>query len=262
MIKSFIKNFLILLLFVFIFLAIFQVQRKNELTEIKNRKVLLVGTTGDYRPMSYFDKETKEYIGFDIALAEDLAASLGVKIKFIPTSWPTLTNDTISGKFDIALCGITITDARKKEMLMSDGYLDNGKTILCRKEDADKYTSLNAINHSNVKIMENPGGQNEEFVKKNLPKAELIIHNKNEEIPDLIASAQADVMITEILEANFYSARNAKLIAPTINAPFNHSQIGALLPKKNKALLKYFNKFLKKERKTGRLEELVNIYIK
>ena len=32
----------------------------------------------------------------------------------------------------LAIGGITITDTRKETMLMSDGYLANGKTILCR----------------------------------------------------------------------------------------------------------------------------------
>lgn len=31
---------------------------------------------------------------------------------------------------------------------MSDGYLGNGKTVLCRAEDAEKYTSIDAINRS------------------------------------------------------------------------------------------------------------------
>ena len=59
-------------------------------------------------------------------LAEDLAASLGVKVDFVPTSWPTLMADTLAEKFDLAICGITITEARLEKALMSNGYLDNG----------------------------------------------------------------------------------------------------------------------------------------
>ena len=67
-------------------------------------------------------------------------------------------DDTLAGKFDLAICGITITDARKEKALMSEGYLGNGKTVLCRAEDADKYISLEVINHPEVRVMENPGG--------------------------------------------------------------------------------------------------------
>ena len=108
---------------------------------IRERGVLRVGTAGDYQPMSYLDPETGKYVGFDAELAEDLAAALGVDIEYVPTSWPTLTEDTLAGKFDLAICGITVTDARKEAALMSDGYLENGKTVLCRAEDAGKYIS-------------------------------------------------------------------------------------------------------------------------
>ena len=78
--------------------------------EVRSRGVLRVGTAGDYQPMSYLDPETNTYVGFDAELAEDLAASLGVKIEYVKTSWPTLMEDTLAGKFDLAVCGITVTD--------------------------------------------------------------------------------------------------------------------------------------------------------
>ena len=228
---------------------------------IKKEGVLRVGTTGDYQPMSFLDPATGTYVGFDAALAEDLAESLGVKVEYVPTSWPTLMEDTLAGRFDMALCGITITDARKEQALMSDGYLGNGKTVLCRKEDADTYTSLEAVNRPEVRVMENPGGLNEKFARENLPEAQLIIHDVNEEIPGLIAQGEADVMITEILEAGYYCAKDERLAAPLINDPFTHGQLGVLMPKGSEALLEYVNEFLANERESGRLEELAQQYI-
>ena len=228
---------------------------------IRKEGVLRVGTTGDYQPMSFLDPSTGTYVGFDAALAEDLAESLGVKVEYVPTSWPTLMEDTLAGRFDMALCGITITDARKEQALMSDGYLGNGKTVLCRKEDADTYTSLEAVNRPEVRVMENPGGLNEKFARENLPEAQLIIHDVNEEIPGLIAQGEADVMITEILEAGYYCAKDERLAAPLINDPFTHGQLGVLMPKGSEALLEYVNEFLANERESGRLEELAQQYI-
>ena len=237
-------------------------QPLDSLQAVKARGVLFVGTTGDYQPMSFLNPETKTYEGFDTALTEDFAASLGVKIQYVPTSWPTLMQDTLARKFDLALCGITITDARKKQALMSDGYLGNGKTVLCRAEDATKYTTLAAINHPEVRVMENPGGLNEKFARANLPDATLIIHPVNEEIPRLIAEGKADVMITEIMEAAFYCNRDARLAAPLLKTPFTRGQLGALLPPGNEALRDYFNQFLNQIRQTGRLDELIDVYMK
>lgn len=233
----------------------------GKVDNIRERGTLLVGTAGDYQPMSYLNPETGQYEGFDAELAEDLADYLGVELEYVETSWPTLMDDTLAGKFDLAICGITITDARKEQALMSDGYLGNGKTILIRTEDVEKYQSLEDINRPEVRVMENPGGLNEKFARENLPDATLIIHETNQEIPGLIAEGEADVMITEIMEAGFYAGKDERLAAPLINEPFTHSQLGALMPKGSEDLLEYVNKFIAQEKEKGRIDELAEVYI-
>ena len=235
-----------------------QIQAK--LDGIRESGVLKVGTAGDYMPVSYLDPETGSYVGFDAELAEDLAGSLGVDLEYVETSWPTLMDDTLAGRFDLAMCGITVTDARKEQALMSDGYFENGKTLLCRAEDADKYTSLEAINLPEVRVMENPGGTNERFARENLPDATLIIHDVNQEIPGLVASGEADVMITEVVEAGYYVGQDDRLAAPLIFEPFTKGELGVLMPKGSEDLLDYVNDFLNKEKESGRIDELAEEY--
>ncbi len=232
----------------------------TKLEKICEQGVLKVGTTGDYQPMSYLDPETGEYVGFDAELAEDLAGDLDVDIEYVETSWPTLMDDVLASKFDLAICGVTINDARKEQALMSDGYIENGKTILCRKKEAYKYTSLKAINRPEVRVMVNPGGLNEQFARENLPDATLLIHDVNQEIPGLVAAGKADIMITEIMEAGYYVGQDDRLAAPLINEPFTHGEIGVLMPKGSEDLMDYVNEFLRKEKKSGRINELADEY--
>lgn len=49
----------------------------SKLDEVQSRGCLLVGTTGDYKPMSYLNRETGRYEGFDTEASELLAQSLG-----------------------------------------------------------------------------------------------------------------------------------------------------------------------------------------
>ncbi len=230
------------------------------LEEIRERGVLKVGTTGDYQPMSYLDSETGGYVGFDAELAEDLAEDLDLGIEYVETSWPTLMDDVLAGKFDLAICGVTVTDARKEQALMSDSYLENGKTILCRTEDACKYTGLEAINRPEVRVMVNPGGLNEQFARENLPDVTLIIHDVNQEIPGLVASGEADIMITEIVEAGYYVGQDDRLAAPLIYEPFTDGELGILMPKGSEDLMNYVNDFLRREKTSGRIGELADQY--
>ena len=84
----------------------------GKVAEIKERGTLLVGTTGDYRPLSFREADGT-YWGFCIDIAKEIASRLGVSIEFIQTSWPTLTADVTAEPqlFDLAIGGITITDA-------------------------------------------------------------------------------------------------------------------------------------------------------
>ncbi len=233
----------------------------RKVAEIVERGTLLVGTTGDYRPLSFCEPDGT-YWGFGIEIAKEIAKYLGVEISFVKTSWPTLTADVLAEPqtFDLAIGGITITEARRENMLMSDGYLANGKTILCRASEADRFCSLADIDKSEVTVMVNPGGLNEKFANENLTHANIVVHQKNEEIPTLVAEGAADVMITEITEAPYYVHTDNRLAAPLLNAPFNHGEIGVLMRKGQGDLLQMVNNVICQMKSNGSLRKLHEKY--
>ena len=228
---------------------------------ITERGKLLVGTTGDYRPLSYREADGN-YWGFGIEMANKIAERIGVGIEFVQTSWPTLTADVLAEPqtFDLAIGGITITDTRKETMLMSDGYLANGKTIICRSPEADRYQSLADLDKPEVRVMVNPGGLNEKFANENLPHATIIVYQKNEEIPNQVAEGNADVMITEITEAPWYIQNDPRLAAPLINTPFTHGEIGVLMRKGQENLLQIVNNTIHQMKSDGSLRRLHEKY--
>ena len=228
---------------------------------IRQRGTMLVGTTGDYRPLS-FCEPNGSYWGFGIEVAGEIAKRLGVGVQFVPTSWPTLTADVLAEPqiFDLAIGGITITDTRRETMLMSEGYLANGKTILCRASEADRYKSLTDIDKPEVTVMVNPGGLNEKFANNNLTHANIVVYQKNEEIPTLVAEGAADVMITEITEAPYYLKTDTRLAAPLLNAPFTHGEIGVLMQKGQEDLLQMVNNVIRQMKSDGSLRKLHEKY--
>lgn len=234
---------------------------KGKVAEIVERGTLLVGTTGDYRPLSFCEPDGT-YWGFGIEMAQEIAKNMGVEIAFVKTSWPTLTADVLAEPqlFDFAIGGITITDARRETMLMSEGYLANGKTILCRASESGQYKSLADLDKPEVKVMVNPGGLNEKFANENLTHATIVVHQKNEEIPTLIAEGAADVMITEITEAPYYVKADPRLAAPLLNEPFTHGEIGVLMQKGQEDLLQVVNSTIQKMKADGSLRRLHEKY--
>ena len=242
------------------FLIIFIFLKKMD-ASIFSKQDLLVGTTGDYKPVSFYNKETKKYEGIDIELAQLYAKEHNLKLKFIPTTWPTLLDDTINNKFDFAICGISITENRLKKALMTRGYLSAGKTFLMRKEDVDKYKSIEDVNKPNVRVMINPGGTNEQFALQNLYNSNLTVHQVNEEIPGLISQGVADIMVTEVMEGLVYINEFDNLAVPLYKTPFTETPIGILMNKNKYVLLDELNDWLKEKLDDGTIEKLKNKYI-
>ena len=80
----------------------------GKVAEILDRGIILFGTTGDYRPLSFCEPDGT-YWGFGIDVANEIARRLGVDIEFKKTSWPTLTADVLTEPqiFDLAIGWLT-----------------------------------------------------------------------------------------------------------------------------------------------------------
>lgn len=237
-------------------------QSASRLDDIKERGYLLVGTTGDFKPMSYLDKTTNQYEGFDIELAQKLAASLGVECRFVATTWPTLMQDTIDGKFDVAISGITRTFARQQAAALSHGYVEFGKTALMRQSDVKKFPTLASMNKKSVRVMVNPGGTNEKFVRQYLPEASVTVHQQNAEIPGLVASGAADIMITDSMEAVRYMKEDKRLASPFLDKLFTKNEFGILMQRGDQLWLNYVNMFMEELDMNDTLDDMEDRYIK
>lgn len=202
---------------------------ESRLDTIVQRGYILVGTTGDYKPFTYYNPQTDEYSGYDIDAARLLAKNLGVQVKFVKTTWPMLMPDLLAGKFDIAMSGITRTFERQKKAHLSHGYITFGKSPLVRMSDKDTFQSLQDIDKPEVRIGVNPGGTNEKFVLANMKNAKIIVVKNNLEIPSMVAEGKVDVMITDSVEAKRYAKDDSRLFAACTDHPFTMNQFGYLM---------------------------------
>lgn len=226
------------------------------LDKIENMNVLRVGTTGDFKPFSYqLDESSKEYFGVDIELAKDLAKSLGVTVQFVHTSWPTLMDDLLADKFDICMSGITIKLNRQRHGLFSIPLLSSGKAAITRDELADRYTSKEAINTSDTRVIFNPGGTNESFARTHFPNATLILNEDNISIFQKIVDGEADIMVTDAVETKIQELIHPELEAVNPDKPFNFFEMGYLLPVDH-TFKAYVDQWLNLRKKDGSFQRI------
>jgi cyclohexadienyl dehydratase len=219
----------LLLTLIFGMCMVFDAEAGDRLNRILQEKTLRVGTPGDYRPFSML--ADGKYEGHDIDVAELIAKELGVKVEFVQTSWPKLMEDLLADKYDVAVGGITQNITRMSKVDFLPQYAPSGKVALVRAEDKDKFKVPENLNQETVRVIKNPGGTNEQYVLANLTKAQVSTHEKNAEIPALIAEGKGDVMITETYEALLYSKKDNRLHAAFIDFPLTPTSfMGFMIP--------------------------------
>ncbi len=180
-----------------------QAPAPSRLDEIVSRGTLRVGMTGDYRPFTYLDKATTTFEGFDVDMANALGQALGVKVEFVPTSWPTMAKDFEANSFDMVAGGVSITLDRQKKGLFSTPIMREGKTPIARCTDAGKFDTLAEIDKPGTRVIVNPGGTNERFARANVRNAEIRVYPDNVTIFDEIAKGNADLMMTDSSETRY-----------------------------------------------------------
>ncbi|NWB45562.1 transporter substrate-binding domain-containing protein [Pseudomonas gingeri] len=230
----------------------------SRLDHIVEQGVLRVGTTGDYKPFSY--KNADGFIGLDIELAEGLAASLGVKLELVPTTWPTLMGDLQADKFDLAISGISVNMERQKLAFFSQPYQRDGKTpiTLCSRQQA--FQTLAQIDRPNVRAIVNPGGTNEKFARANLKQAQILVHPDNVTIFQQIVDGKADLMMTDAVETRVQQKLHPELCAVHPDQPFDFSEKAVLLPR-DIVLKQYVDQWLHQDMESGRFAKRLETWL-
>ena len=96
---------------------------------------LRVATNAEFPPWEDIDKETKEYIGFDMDLIREIAAKIGMEAEISSMPFDSVVASLPGGACDVAISGLTITPKRSKSVEFSESYHETAQILLVRKDD-------------------------------------------------------------------------------------------------------------------------------
>jgi cyclohexadienyl dehydratase len=229
------------------------------LQRITSSGLLRVGATGDYAP---FSLETNGSLtGSDVELAQKLADQLHARAVFIHTSWSSMLDDLGHSAFDLAMGGVSVTPARQAQGAFSIPYSSGGKTILSRCADSRKFHGgITSVDHPKVRVIVNPGGTNEQYVRSNVHHARIIVYPDNRAIFDEIAAGHADVMITDDVEAELQAHHHPGLCR-AFPGTLTHADKAILMPR-DPDLVKAVNDWLAPAIAAGEPARMLKDYLR
>ena len=216
-------------------------------------ETMRVCTTGDYPPYSVADGRGG-YRGVDIDLVRDMAELLHRPLRFVPTTWSSMSADFAARSCDLAVGGISDSAARRAYADFSLSYGTDGKTPIVRAADADAYATIAQIDQPQVRVIVNRGGTNEQFARTHFPHAQLTVWPDNVTIFDQISAGRADVFVTDSVEGRYRARQHPDLRVLHPEKPFDSFGKVFLLPKNEPVTAAVVNGWLASQLATGGIE--------
>lgn len=112
---------------------------ENALDAIRQRGALLIGTDATYPPFEL--KVGDRFEGFDIDLGNEIGKELGVRVQWETTNFDGIFTALQTGKYDLVISDVVITDERKQANAFSHPYFLAGETIARKRNDTRVRTS-------------------------------------------------------------------------------------------------------------------------
>lgn len=200
-----------------------EARAEGRLAKVRQAGEVRVCIWPDYYSISYRNTRTGQLEGIDIDLAHAFAADLGVRIRFVDSSFRTLIDDLVNDACDVSMHGIGITPQRQAKLTFTRPHLTSGiyaittKTSPTVKEWAD-------IDRSGVVVAVQAGTFMVDVMKATLKNARLEIVQTPEAREQEVMAGRADVFMSDYPYTRKMLARHdwAKLLTPEVPLARTH----------------------------------------
>jgi polar amino acid transport system substrate-binding protein len=189
-----------------------------------------------------------------------MAKAMGVKFVPVNTAWDGIIPALITGKFDIIISGMTVTQERNLKINFADPYIIVGQTMLVNSKHKG-VTSYKDLNDPKYIITSKLGTTGEQAIKRLLPKATYKSFETEPEAALEVVNGKADAFVYDLPYCeSFYAQQGAgKLIF--LNQPFTYEPLAWAINKGDPDFLNWLNNFLRQIKNDGRYDKIYNKWI-
>lgn len=247
-------------------LALAAMLATSALAESRLQRILVdgelrVGTTGDWNPMTMIDPATKEHKGFDIDIATALAADMGVKVVFVPTTWKTLVNGVVADKYDMT-SSASLSPKRALVAGYSLSYFAVEDVPLMLNKNKGKYNSWEDLNNPNVTVAVTLGTVQEKRAEVLFDKSKIIKVSAPARDYQEVLAGRADISMTSNLEAAKLVKQYPQMMVVPVQGGKNPTPLAVLLPQTDQVWINYVNHWIILKTERGFFDQLKAKWLK
>ena len=213
---------------------------------------LIMATNAEFPPYEYYEGEN--VIGIDAEIAQAIADKLGMELKIEDMAFDSIIVAVNSGKADMGMAGMTVTEDRLENVNFSDTYAHASQVVIV-KEDS---TIASPDDLSGKKVGVQLGTTGDAYAG-DIEGATVERYNKGFEAVQALSQDKIDAVIIDGEPAKVFVEENEGL--KILDEAFTEEDYAIAIAKDNDELLEKINGALAELKESGELDKIVDKYI-
>lgn len=224
----------------------------NKLETVTEGK-LTMATNAEFPPYEFYEGE--KVVGIDAEVAEKIAEKLGLELEIADVSFDSIIPGVQSGKYDMGMAGMTVTDERKRSVNFSDSYATGIQSVIVKEDSTIK--SIDDLDGKKIGVQTATTGDiyaSDDYGEDNVKRFE----NGAAAVAALTAN-KVDCVIIDHEPAKAYVEANKGL--KILDTEYAVEDYAICFSKDSEELQKKVNDALNELKKDGSIQKIVDKYI-
>ncbi len=236
------------------------------------KEVLTMATNAAFPPYEY--KEGDDFAGIDVEIAKEIAKKLDMELEIIDTEFGSIVGGVQSGKYDMGMAGMTVTEDRLKSVNFSNTYAHGVQSVIVLESSEyesyeDFYTGYDAdgnptgvIEGLKIGVQQDTTGDiysSDVPAKWGFGKESVIRYKTGADAVQALVTGKVTAVIIDNEPAKSFVAANEGL--KILETSYVEEDYAICVAKENTELLDKINAALDELTKDGTIPAIIEKYI-
>lgn len=220
---------------------------------LADKTKLVMATNAEFPPYEY--REGDQFVGIDVEIAGLIAQKMGVELVIEDMAFDSIINAVDAGKADIGMAGMTVTEERLQNIDFSDSYAQASQVVLVKSG-----SDIKTPEDLKGKIIGVQLGTTGDIYSSDVEGATIERYSKGFEAVQALSQDKVDAVVIDMEPAKVFQSQASDI--EILPEAFTVEEYAIAMKKGNTALVSAVNQALKELQDEGKIDEIVNKYIK
>lgn len=219
-------------------------------------KTLKMGTNAAFPPYEFIsDEDGETIVGIDAEIAGAIAAKLGMKLEIIDMEFGSIITSVQTGKIDIGMAGMTVTEERLQNVNFSETYAKGIQSVIV--PDGSPIASVDDLGGKMIGVQESTTGHI--YAEGDYGAENVTAYATGASAVEALKAGKVDCVIIDNEPAKAFVAANEGL--KILETAYAEEDYAIAIAKDNEQLLKDVNKALAELTADGTVAQIIAKYI-